>query len=368
VTRVNVFVVTAPGLEELTAGEVRRLGPSSVRVIHGGIECSATWPQVWSLNLRLRTATRVFVRVARFHADGFRTLRRGLEAVDWPAWLPTDGAIEVHATSSQSRLFHTGAIAEHAFDALARPAPARGQPADQVHVRLVRDVATVSLDSSGPPLHRRGWRQATAKAPLRETLAASLLLASGWDGRAPLIDPFCGSGTIPIEASLLAMRAAPGRDRSFAFERWPTFDTGRWSRLLAGARADEVARPVDIAGMDRDAGAIEAATANAARAGVDVELSCQALSALSLPSRPGWLVTNPPYGVRVGEERGLRDLYDRLGAILAGPAAGWTVGLLAPPGGLVDRLRAVRPFEEVVRTTNGGLPVSVLVSSPQPAS
>ncbi len=137
---------------------------------------------------------------------------------------------------------------------------------------------------------------------------------------------------------------------------------------MTGAAADEVLRPVEIVGMDRDAGAIEAAQANAARAGADLRLSCQALSALELPVRPGWVVTNPPYGVRVGEERALRDLYDRLGAIVAGPAAAWNVALLAPPGSLVDRLRSVRPFEEVARTSNGGLPVSFLVSRPQPSS
>jgi putative N6-adenine-specific DNA methylase len=368
VTRVGTFVVTAPGLEALTAGEVRRLGLSSVRIGRGGVECSATWPQVWSLNLRLRTATRVFVRVARFHADGFRTLRQGLEAVDWEAWLPVDGGVEVHAASSQSRLFHTGAIVEHTLDALGRPGPAPGAHVDQLHVRIVRDVVTVSFDSSGAPLHRRGWRQATAKAPLRETLAAALLLASGWDGAAPLVDPFCGSGTIPIEAALLALRAAPGRDRAFAFEHWPSFQRARWTRMLAGARADEVARPVEVAGADRDAGAIAAAEANAGRAAVDVQWSCRALSALTLPTRSGWLVTNPPYGVRVGDERRLRDLYDRLAAIVAGPAAGWTVAVLAPTGPLTDRLRAARPFEEAVRTTNGGLPVSILVSTPQTPS
>jgi putative N6-adenine-specific DNA methylase len=364
VTRVGAFVVTAPGLEQLTASEVRRLGVSGVKVVHGGLECSATWPQVWSLNLRLRTATRVFVRVARFHADGFTTFRRGLQAIDWAAWLAPGGAVDVHAASSQSRLFHTGAIVDHTLAALDRP-PAAGGGADQVHVRISRDVVTVSVDASGAPLHRRGWRQATAKAPLRETLAAALLLASGWDGHAPLVDPFCGSGTIPIEAALLAARAAPGRQRDFAFHRWPSFRDDRWSRLLAGARADEVARHCEVVGADRDRGAIEAARANAERAGVDLPFTCAPLSSLQLPERPGWLVTNPPYGRRVGHERPLRDLYDRLGTVIAGPAAHWTVAVIAPPGRLADRLRAARPFEELARTSNGGLPVSILVARPQ---
>ncbi len=241
-------------------------------------------------------------------------------------------------------------------------APA-GTPRQRFIVRVVRDRFSISADSSGELLHRRGYRLETGKAPLRETLAAAMLLACRWDGTIPLLDPFTGSGTIPIEAALLARHRAPGLARHFAFEHWPGFDAVLWDRLRAEANARiKIGKSVLIGGSDRDAGAIEAAQANAARAGVErsIEFRCAPLSALEARDPPGLLLTNPPYGARVGEESGLRDLYAQLGNLARARLAGWRVALLGASVRLEGQLGL--PMEELWRTSNGGIPVHLVAT------
>jgi putative N6-adenine-specific DNA methylase len=241
-------------------------------------------------------------------------------------------------------------------------------PPQLIVVRLLHDHCTISVDSSGVLLHRRGYRLATAKAPLRETLAAGILLASGWDSPAgevppPLLDPFCGSGTIPIEAALLAHGIPPGRSRRFAFMDWPGYDDGQWATLVAAADAasgEHIARlggRLRIQGSDRDAGAMEAAQGNAARARVAdaVEFSCHAVSAISPPPGPGWVVTNPPYGVRVAANRDLRNLYAQFGKVLRAQCPGWRVAILGNDRQLLRQLEI--PLESGLALVNGGIHV-----------
>jgi len=240
------------------------------------------------------------------------------------------------------------------------------RPAQLAVVRLFKNRCTVSVDSSGVLLHRRGYRLATAKAPLRETLAAGLVLASGWDGRAPLLDPFCGAGTIPIEAALWARNIAPGKARNFAFMAWPDFAPDVWESTLAAAIAAERPAAPPILASDRDAGAIRAAQANAARAGVadDIAFTCQAVSAIAPPPGPGWIVTNPPYGVRVSANKDLRNLYAQFGNVLRAHCPGWGVTFLCSDLALVRQTRL--PVETTYVWNNGGLRVRVvqgLVSS-----
>jgi putative N6-adenine-specific DNA methylase len=200
-----------------------------------------------------------------------------------------------------------------------------------------------------------------AKAPLRETIAAAMVLGSGWPGTAPLVDPMCGSGTIPIEAALLARGMAPGLGRPFAFQRWPDFDATAWAAVVAAAAGRAIAKaPAVIRGSDRDAGAVEAARANAARAGVsaDVDFDVRPLSAIEPPHESGWLVTNPPYGVRVSEARSLRDLYAAIGKVARAKCAGWTVAMLSPDEGLERQVGL--SFVERFRTVNGGIRVRLV--------
>jgi putative N6-adenine-specific DNA methylase len=228
-------------------------------------------------------------------------------------------------------------------------------------VRIVNDHCTVSIDSSGELLHRRGYRLETAKAPLRETLAAGLVLLTGWQPEYPLLDPFCGSGTIPIEAAMIARNIAPGRNRRFGFMSWPVFDKKKYGVILDHARANEVDTPVSIQGSDRDAGAIRIAQANVERAGVanSILFECKAFSAVEIQAERGWLVSNPPYGLRVSPTTDLRNLYTRLGDILRGELAGWRYGILCSDPILAGHMR-VKP-SRTVDLVNGGLGVKFYI-------
>ena len=236
-------------------------------------------------------------------------------------------------------------------------------------MRLEHDLCTISVDSSGALLHRRGYRLATAKAPLRETLAAGLIMAAGWPaGDAvppPLLDPFCGSGTIAIEAALMALQIAPGRQRRFAFMAWPDYDADLWQRLLdeadgqAAGAARTTRRPVGDPGSDRDAGAIAAAQANAGRAGVGgtVAFACHALSAIDPPAGPGFVVTNPPYGQRVRGGPDLRNLYAQLGNVLRERCPGWQATILSSDRHLLAQTGLL--LDTGVTFVNGGIDVLV---------
>ncbi len=352
-TRLEAFVVAAPGLEPLVQAELVKLGVRPANVTHGGVNCSLTWPQLWAVHLKSRMATRVLVRVARFKADGFDTLTAGLARIDWSAWLPAGGVDVAASTDGKSKLFHTGAIAERVVAQIGR-----GEGTQQVLVRVQRDVVTVSIDATGPALHKRGYRGPAGKAPMRETLAAALLVASEWDVKKPLVDPFCGSGTIVIEAAMRARRIAPGRHRTFQFMQWPSFDAVAWERLVKGADSDVIERCPPLLAFDRDDGAVAATLANATTAGVAGQINAErrAASDLVLPSTAGWIVSNPPYGARVGGPD-VRDLYDRFGDVLRERARGWHVALLASRDTPVTRLKL--PLVPMLETTNGGIPVAV---------
>ena len=327
-------------------------------------------------NLHLRTASRVLLRVAEFGARGFPELVRHAKRQPWERFVDPGRPLRLRVTCRKSRLYHSDAVAERVREGIAARLGAEqievvtGAERDDerggqaVVVRMTHDRCLLSVDTSGELLHRRGYREATAKAPIRETLAAALLLAAEWRTDAPLLDPLCGSGTIPIEAALIARRIAPGLHRRFAFMDWPEFDAALWQRIHDEATGAVLPRaPAPIQGSDRDAGAIEAARANAARAGVaaDVELERHALSAIQPPAMAGWVCTNPPYGVRVSERAELRNLYAQLGKVVRAKCPGWTVAMFSADARL-ERATTL-PFRPVLRTANGGIPVRVVKAS-----
>jgi putative N6-adenine-specific DNA methylase len=364
----DAFVITAPGLERLAVHELRALGLDEVRAVDGGVTFAATPRALYEANLHLRTASRVVVRAAEFGAKAFHELERRAGKVPWEAFVSPSVAVSLRVTCRKSRLYHSDAVAERVAGAImsrvtgVHLAPAETDAASQlILVRLLHDRCSISIDSSGPLLHLRGYRQALAKAPLRETLAAAALLSSGWRGDTPLIDPMCGSGTIPIEGALIARRIAPGLGRRFGFEHWPDFDPVLWSEVVSAARARVIARaPAPIKGSDRDAGAIRAALSNAERAGVleDVELSERPVSGIEPTATPGWIVSNPPYGIRVGERDRLRNLYAQLGNVLRVKCPGWRFALLSADPALEHQLRL--RLEPILRTSNGGIDVRVV--------
>jgi putative N6-adenine-specific DNA methylase len=378
----DAFVVTAPGLEPLAVAELKAIGVSDARVTDGGATFAATRETLYESNLRLHTASRVVVRASEFGAKAFHELERRARKVPWEAFVSPNLGVSVRVTCRKSRLYHSDAVAERVASAIVSrvagvrlgPEPESESDSDLddsndsgsqlILVRLLHDRCTISIDSSGALLHLRGYRQAVAKAPIRETLAAAAIMASGWTGDVPLIDPMCGSGTIPIEAALIARRIAPGLHRHFAFEQWPDFDARVWHEVADAAKArvlPRAARP--IKGSDRDAGAIEAAIANAERAGVadDIELSRRPVSGIEPPDEPGWIVSNPPYGVRVGERDRLRNLYAQLGNVLRARCPGWNVAFVSADPALERQVRV--PLEPVLRTSNGGIKVRVVTGT-----
>ncbi|MEW6092858.1 MAG: methyltransferase, partial [Chloroflexota bacterium] len=230
------------------------------------------------------------------------------------------------------------------------------RPPQLVVVRLSDDRLTVSVDSSGTILHKRGYRQAVAKAPLRETLAAAILMASGWDKQSPLLDPFCGSGTIPIEAALMALGIPPGIHRRFAFMDWPNFDEQLWISIRTPLTINHNPS-LTILASDRDAGAIKMARENAARAGVAdcIEFKCQAVSSITPPAQKGWVVTNPPYGRRVRSGADLRNLYAQFSNVLREKCPGWNLSVLCSDPALLGQMQL--RLDTTLGFVNGGLRV-----------
>ena len=367
----DAFAITAPGLEMLTARELNALGAGEVQAIEGGVSFRASPHLLYSANLRLRTASRVVVRASEFEATAFHELERRAKKVRWDELIAPNLPVALRVTCRKSKLYHSDAVAERVagvIGAAVKGARVVGDAGDEsegdeqlILVRLLHDRCTISVDSSGALLHRRGYRQAVAKAPMRETLAAAMLLGSGWDGSVPLVDPMCGSGTIAIEGALIARRIAPGLERRFTFERWPGFDATIWKEVVAGARSEVLPKsPVVIQASDRDAGAIEAARSNAARVAVagDIELAVQPISAISPPETPGLVATNPPYGVRVGEADRVRNLYAQFGKVMSAKCAGWSVSMLSADPKLEKQTGI--GFEELLQTSNGGIRVRVV--------
>ena len=315
-------------------------------------------------NLWLRTASRVVVRIASFRATQFHELERAAKRIDWDRFLGEDVVPEFRATARKSRLYHSDAIAQRLMKAAGR----RNGTREQLFVaRAVRDEFEISADTSGDLLHLRGYRRAVARAPLRETLAAGLLLAADWSGERALLDPFCGSGTIPIEGALIARGIAPGLERSFAFMHWPEFDRVAWRTLTDAARAAVTpSAGVAISGSDRDAGAIAAAAANAERAGVgrDITWSARAVSAVDRIAGSGLVATNPPYGKRIRGGPDVRNVYAQLGNVMRRRLAGWDLAMYTTDASLANqtRLSLTRKLE----TTNGGIRIGAwLGKSPE---
>ncbi len=373
----KVFAVCAPGLEPYTGQELRNLGISTTAAFpspgehsgeeEGGIEFSGYRKDIYRANLHLRTASRILVRLDEFYTTTFSELRKKASRLAWEKYIRPGQEVSFHVTCRKSRLYHSDAVAERIQGAIqdhlgklpANSKPKAGSESARqlVVIRLVNDLCTISINSSGELLHRRGYRLETAKAPLRETLAAGLLLASGWDGVTPLIDPFCGSGTIPIEAALMANHIPPGLKRHFSFMDWPGFSAVEWQKLLENSRSGDQPVPVQIMASDRDAGAIQMAQSNAERAGVSqsIQFSCRAVSAIEPPAAPGWIVTNPPYGVRVSSNHDLRNLYAQMGKVFRLKCPGWNFGLLCSDMKLLGNTGL--EYAGMLNLVNGGIGV-----------
>lgn len=338
----DIFLAGTPGLEALLAEEAQDAGFAGVVVVPGGVMIRGDWSEVWRANLTLRGASRVLARLGSFRAFHLAQLDKRARKFPWGAVLRPDVPVRVEVTTRASKIYHAGAARDRIARAIAEElgAPVSDEAVVRVMVRIDDNLVTISVDTSGEPLHRRGLKQAVGKAPMRETLAAMFLRACGYHGGEPVLDPMCGSGTFPIEAAEITTGRKPGRARDFAFEQLATFDPEAWRKMRASGAERET--DVRFFGSDRDDGAITSARANAGRSGVAdlCTFERRALSEVARPEGPAGLVmVNPPYGARIGNRKLLYGLYGALGDVLRERFAGWRVGLVTSDDALARTTR-----------------------------
>ncbi len=321
----QLIAPAAFGLESVTARELQRLGFEDTRTEDGRVFFSGDETSVARANLWLRTAARVQICLARFQAVTFEELFQGVKALPWGDWLPEDARFPVDGRSVKSTLFSISdcqaitkkAIVEKLKEKYHREFFEETGSLYRIEVALLKDVVTVTLDTSGPGLHKRGYRKIAGEAPLKETMAAALIDLTFWKPGRILVDPMCGTGTIPIEGALMAENRAPGLTRSFSAEQWPSF-----APAFAKAREEalDLIRPckeITIFGGDIDAKAADVAQTCARLAGVEGALRLQRTDMRKFASDEsfGFLVTNPPYGERLGQEEEVRAIYRDLGTV-----------------------------------------------------
>ena len=328
------FELVAPchfGLEAVTKREIYDLGYEITRVEDGRVTFEGDAEAVCRANMFLRSAERILLLLGRFRALTYDELFENIKAIPWEDYIPKNGRFWVKKASSiKSKLFSPSDIQSIAKKAMVERMkqfchldwfPEDGAPYP-VRIFLLKDEVMVTLDTSGDSLHKRGYRLATGKAPLTETLAAALLMLTPWKKDRILVDPFCGSGTFPIGAALMAANIAPGINRSFTAEEWTNFiPPNLWYEAAEEAREmEDTDIMVDIQGYDIDAEVLKAARENAKRAGVDHLIHFQQRTAENLrhPKKYGFIVTNPPYGERMEEKEALPEIYSQLGQAYRG--------------------------------------------------
>jgi putative N6-adenine-specific DNA methylase len=367
----EIFLVAIPGLEGPLCAEARAKG-FKAKSVPGGVTLKGGWPEVWRANLEIRGASRVIARIGAFRALHLAQLDKRARDFPWGGVLRRDVPFRVEASCKSSRIYHSGAAAQRIERAIAEELGATASPEAEVCVRarIEKDVCSIGVDTSGELLHKRGHKQAVAKAPMRETMASLFLRQCGFDGSEPVVDPMCGSGTFVIEAAEVAAGLQPGRSRRFAFEQLASFDAAAWQRMRE-AHAPAVASvtpAVRFYGSDRDAGAIRMSRANAERAGVTgiTEFQGRAIEDLAAPpGPPGLVIVNPPYGDRIGEKGRVRSLYRALGQTLLTRFAGWRVGLITSDQSLAAATGL--PFALTAEPVlHGGLRVTLYRTGPLP--
>jgi len=332
-------VPTLFGLESLVADELRRLDLADVKAENGRVLCSGTAADISRINLNLRTGERLLLVLGSFPAPTFEALFQGVRSLPWEQFIPQNGQFPVKGHSLNSALHAIPACQSIVKKAVAarlgqkygmETLPETG-PIYQIQFSIMKDTATLMLDTSGAGLHKRGYRAQGVVAPLRETLAAAMVLLSRYRGRDPICDPFCGSGTIPIEAALIAKNRAPGLNRSFAAQRWSWLDKKLWMDAADEAQDREFNGNYEIWGGDLDPAAIELARHNARLAEVDDLISFEVADAtrFHFGGLRGRIVTNPPYGERIMERREAEDLYRAFGKAYQKFPEGWNLYLLS---------------------------------------
>ena len=365
----RLFLPCAGGVEGYLAEEVARIcgeGARDVRTARGGVQLLAGWPQVMRLNLHSRLAQRVLVQLDHRPYRGEQDLYEAASAVAWEDWFTPRDSFKIELTAHQSPLKSLNFAALRIKDAVVDRFRARGgvrpdvdtqRPVARIFAHLSAEAVTLYIDTSGEPLFKRGWREDKGEAPLKETLAAAMIAASGWDATVPLYDPCCGSGTIAIEAAQVACNIAPGLLRRFGFERLKPHAVSDWNALKAQARDAQRAPAAPVFGSDVAFRMVDFAQRNAERAGVAQAVQLRggdALQRMPPEDAPGIMLLNPPYGERIeaagiaGRGRGGReqaqmeqagDFFSQLAAHWKRHYAGWTAWVLVPDPKLPTRMR-----------------------------
>ena len=363
----ELLLTCAPGLENALAEEVREKSFAVHGQLTGGVLLKGNWLNVWRANLILRGANSVVARIGGFPASHMSELDKRARKFEWQHWLPKNVPLKVTASCKASRLYHSGAVCQRIETALREEfgADFSEDASLEVMARIERNICTLSIDTSGVLLHKRGLKLAMAKAPMRETMAALILRQCGYLGLEPVVDPMCGSGTFILEAAEMAQGLLPGRLREFAFELLPSFDPQEWQKMKLQPSQETQLR---FLGFDRDAGAIKAATANAVRAGVMnvTRFTQQPIAQLKRPDGPpGLVICNPPYGARIGDLKKLSSLYASFGQVLRENFSGWRVGLVTNEASLAKAtgLPFLKPSEPI---SHGGIKIRLYQTRPLP--
>lgn len=368
----RLFATCARGLEPILSDELQLLQARDISIGRGGVNFVGDRTAIYQANLWLRTAVRVLRPVLVAPTANSDQLYDAIRTVNWSEFLTPDHTLAVDANVRDSGITHSQFAARRVKDAICdqfrertgrRPSVDRERPMIGLNLHVYKNQATLSLDSSGDSLHKRGYRPVQTIAPLNEALAAGLLLHTGWRGETPFVDPLCGGGTLPIEAAWIATRRPPGLTRKhFGFMGWMDFDIGEWTAIRDGARA-QIAKLLEfpIVGCDQRRDAIEFAETNARAAGVGhlVQLSVTSLHDFRPPDGPpGTLICNPPYGERIGEEQELVGLYRKFGEVVRERLAGWRVWLFTGNERLANEVGLER--SEDIALFNGRIPCRLI--------
>lgn len=326
--KVTLIATAAMGLESLVANEVKQLGYEDVEVENGKITFEADIKAICRTNLWLRTADRVKLKIGEFKAYSFDELFEKTKALPWGDFLPENAEFPVTGKSHKSKLFSVSDCQSIVKKAVVESMKGHysttgwfeeNGPLFKIEVALLKDTVTLTIDTTGAGLHKRGYRAGQGEAPIKETLAAAMVQLTNWTPDRPFVDPFCGSGTIPIEAALIGQNIAPGFNREFVSEQWPWIPESYWSRALE--EAEDLAKydlPLDISGTDIDHKMVEIATQNALEAGFGDIIKFKQMQVSDFTTRKeyGYIVGNPPYGERIGERNEVEHMYKTMGKTL----------------------------------------------------
>lgn len=366
------FATCARGLENILAQELTELGADAITSGRGGVEFKGDKRILYAANLWLRTAVRVLQPILEAPVRSPDELYQAVQTVDWSRYLTTEHTLAVDSNVRDSQITHSKYAALRVKDAICdqfvtrtgkRPSVDVERPMVGFNLHIHQDQAVLSLDSSGDSLHKRGYRPVLTKAPLNEALAAALVMRTGYRGQGPFVDPLCGSGTLCIEAAWIALRRPPGLTRRhFGFMGWMDYDVALWTRLRDEARSNVLPRlPHAIVGLDVRADVASFARSNARAAGIGNLLRFEACDVANFKppeGPPGILLTNPPYGERLGEEKDLRGLYRTLGEVFKDRCQGWRCFVFTGNASLARQIRL--DVVERVQLFNGKIPCQLL--------